>query len=706
MISLFHGKSLSRKRAVFLCQKANQGTNLLALIDGAKAIGLRSSAFKLDTESLSARAELPCLLYLNNNHYVILYKIRKDKFYIADPKLGKYALSTGDLESKWLNSEGLGVACVFSPTISFSKDHIEEKSNKKDGVRFIFKYLFQFKRYLVQLALGALVISLLSFIAPFLTKSVVDYGITNSDKNFILLIFIAQLALFLGRTATEFIRGWLLVHIGVRVNVAVVSDFLQKIMRLPMTFFNSRNMGDILQRIADHHKIEELITSHSITFIFSLLNVLVFSLILFFYSTSIFTIFIVGSVVAVLWPLPFLKKRRLLDYDYFTQLSSHQHAVVQIVYGMSEIKMNQAQQQQHENWSRIQSRIFSNKVRALTIEQYQQIGTKIFNDGKSILISFVAALQVVSGELTLGMMIATTYILGQMSAPMEQLIGFIHKFQDAKLSMERLNEIHDLSDENEARSHVKFNFDEHTIIKANNVSFAYQKSDKKLTLKNLNFSIPYKKTTAIVGTSGSGKTTLLKLLLKFADPTSGNLSVGGIDLNDVCPEYWRSKCGVVFQDGYIFSNSVAENIAFGDENINMQRVVRAAQMANIHDEIKLLNQGYDTKVGEEGRSLSGGQTQRILIARAIYKNPEVLFFDEATSALDANNERIIQKNLENFFDGRTVLIVAHRLSTVMNADNIIVLHNGEIVEQGTHQSLIKAEAAYFNLVKNQLELGS
>lgn len=705
MIAHHFGRKINLSTLRNLCDKGQQGVTLLGINRAAESLGFKTFPAKLSTELFVKKANLPCLVHWKGDHYVVVYKIKKNKIFIADPGAGKLTLTIAQFKEYWCQNNAHGVALFLEPTDKFYQS-IDEKKQTKNGISRLFSHLFRFKRFLGQLSLGALLGSLLNLIFPFLTQALVDHGIGNRDVDFVYAILIAQLMLFFGRTASEFIRGWILVHMGTRINIAVLSDFLMKLMRLPLSYFSNSNLGDVLQRVSDHKKIEEFLTSHSISIVFALLNLIIFSIIMAIYSGAIFAIFFFGSIAAVGWVLLFLNKRKVLDYQQFTQMSANQNAIVQLVHGMPEIKLNQSESSQRWAWEKIQAKLFNVRLNALAVEQYQQAGILFLNEGKNIIITFIAAQQVISGQLTLGMMMAITYILGQMNAPIEQLLEFIRQAQDAKISMERLGEIQDMKDEKDELGVLLSTDITLGDIKLDNASFKYSVHDSDYILKELNLNIPYKKTTAIVGTSGSGKTTLMKLLLKFFPLSNGNISLMNQDLKFLCPDSWRSHCGVVMQDGFIFNDSVLKNIAMGDEQVDFERVIQAGKTANIHSEIEKLPQGYQTKIGQEGVGLSGGQTQRILIARAIYKNPSYLFFDEATSALDANNEKAIQENLLRFFKGKTVVVIAHRLSTVKNADQIIVLNKGEVVEQGSHQELTKQKGHYYELVKNQLELGS
>ncbi len=737
MICRFYGRNLSLQRLRELCDKGNRGVTLLGISRAAEELGLRTLPIRLGVEELVAEAPLPCILHWQGSHFVVAYKAQKGRIHIADPDTGRLTLSLDQFRDFWAAQNGLGVALLVDPTESFLRQEDDAPSSTHGLVRLL-AHLLRYKRLLVQLGIGALVGSLLNLIAPFLTQALVDHGIGNRDIGIVHAIVFAQLLLFLSRTAADFVRGWILVHIGTRVNVAVLSEFLMKLMRLPLSYFDRRNLGDVLQRVGDHTKIEEFLTSHSVAVAFSMVNLIIFSIVMALYSRTIFLAFFIGSLLSIAWVALFLNRRRLLDRLQFSRMSESQSAIVQVVQGMPEIKLNQCASRRRWEWERIQGRLFRVRLRALAVEQYQQAGSMFLNEGKNILITLLAAQQVIAGELTLGMMMAVVYILGQMNAPIELLLGFMGRAQDAKLSMERLSEVQDMEEERASVSRaggalsLASSLEEEARqkstegdtfspgaedpltlardlvpgdIRLRGVSFKYGRHDSRYTLENLDLTLGFQRTTAIVGPSGSGKTTLMKLLLKFYGVHAGRIEIGGRDLATVCPDAWRERCGVVMQDGYIFSDTVAENIAMHNGSVNFERLTHAARSAGVHEEIEALPQGYGTRIGADGLGLSGGQTQRILIARAIYKNPEYLFLDEATSALDAGNERRIHQNLHSIFEGKTVLVIAHRLSTVKRADWILVLKQGKLVEQGTHDSLAESRGHYFNLVKDQLELG-
>jgi ATP-binding cassette subfamily B protein len=636
--------------------------------------------------------------------------------------------------------EGTGVALLLEPSPSFYQQPDEKQT--KLGWGMLLSYFAQQKKYIVQLVFGLLIGSLLQLILPFLTQSIVDTGINQHNLNFIYIILAAQFALFLGRTVVDFIRSRILLYISTKINLSILSDFWIKLMKLPLHYFDTKQTGDIIQRIGDHKRIESFLTGTALNTLFSLFNLLIFSVVLLQYNTWVFLIFCIGSLLYYLWIRIFLRYRRNLDYKRFAVASKENTATMQLIYGMQEIKLNGAEQMRRWEWEGLQAGLFKLSFKSLSLSQYQQAGAFFINEGKNALITFFVAKSVLDGQLTLGAMLAVQYIIGQLNSPVEQLISFVQQAQDAKISLERLNEIHQMPDEEPAENEMLKQLPQHKSININNLSFTYAGAGNEPVLKNINLTIPEGKTTAIVGMSGSGKTTLLKLLLKFYTNYKGEIRIGhvnpkitslisplqsppfppssgfpdkgtnavqegpGVNFSSLSPKYWRRHCGSVMQDGYIFNDSIAKNIAVSDERPDYERLVHASKVANILQFIEGLPLGFNTKIGAEGSGISAGQKQRILIARAVYKNPEYIFFDEATNALDANNELAIMENLGAFFKNKTVVIVAHRLSTVKNADNIIVLHNGEITESGTHDELAFKKGRYFELVKNQLELGN
>lgn len=705
MIAKHYGRTYSQKTMSRLCEINREGVSLLGISDAAEKIGFRTLGVKLSNEQLK-EAELPCILHWRQYHFIVLYKIKNNKYYLSDPAGGLFVLDEKSFNKSWQQDKDQleGIALLISTTPRF----YEQDNEKAMEVRwsFLLKYLILYRGLIIQLLFGLGIGSILQLITPFLTQSIVDIGINTKNLNFIYIIVIAQIALIIGRVSVEFIRSWILLHISTRINIAILTDFLIKLMKLPMSFFDAKMTGDIMQRINDQRTIQSFLTGATLTTIFSMFNLIVFSIVLAYYNMSIFFVFAISSLLYIAWIILFLKHRRELNYKSFDVSAKNQSSIVQLISGMQEIKLNNCEQQKRWEWEHIQARLFKFNVKTLALSQYQQGGATVINEGKNILITFLSAEAVINNHLTLGAMVAVQYIVGQLSSPIEQLLGFIQGFQDAKISLERLNEIHQMNDEEPAGKELSQTLPENKSISINNLTFRYAGAGNEPVLENVSLYIPQGKTTAIVGMSGSGKTTILKLLLRFYEPQNGEIKVGQQNINNIRFKTWRSQCGIVMQDGFIFSDSIERNIAVGDEYPDKKKVAHAIKVSNIRDFIDELPLGLNTKIGAEGNGISQGQRQRILIARAVYKDPEYLLFDEATNSLDANNERVIMDNLQEFFDGRTVVIVAHRLSTVSNADNIIVLNKGQIIEQGTHQELTALKGDYYSLVRNQLELGT
>jgi len=713
MISKHYGRNYSLQRLREISGINREGVSLLGISEAAEKIGFRTTGVRIDLEML-LEVEMPCILHWSQNHFVVLYTIpsktnlKGKNYLIADPAKGLIAYTEQELKKHWIstqnNGQGEGVLLMLSPAPDFYAQGGDP--DKGLNLSYLLSYLLKYKKLLFQLFVGLGVGSILQLILPFLTQSLVDIGINSRNLNFVYIIVIAQTMLFLGRLSIDFIRSWILLHISTRINISILTDFLIKIMKLPMSFFDTKMTGDIMQRMSDQGRIQSFLTGSSLNTIFSLFNLVVFAFVLMYYNVTIFIIFLVSSIVYTLWVVFFLKKRRELDFKRFDISSKNQSNIVQLISGMQEIKLNNCEQQKRWEWERIQASLFKFSVKSLALGQYQQVGTFFINEGKNILITFIVTKAVIDGQLTLGAMMAIQYIVGQLNSPIEQLLGFLQQFQDAKISLERLNEIHELQDEEPLDKSFMTELPLNKSVSFQNLTFSYPGAGNEPVLQDISLSIPEGKTTAIVGMSGSGKTTILKLLLRFYEPQKGDIKVGSTYLNQIGYRYWRGKCGIVMQDGFIFSDTIARNIAVGDEYPDMPKLLHAIKIANINDFIEELPLGLNTKIGAAGNGISQGQRQRMLIARAVYKNPEYIFFDEATNALDANNEKTIMENLETFFKGRTVVVVAHRLSTVKNADNIIVLDKGSIIEQGTHQELTNNKGEYYELVRNQLELGA
>ncbi|MCL2290294.1 MAG: peptidase domain-containing ABC transporter [Bacteroidetes bacterium] len=721
MVAKHYGKTYTIQKLREMCSVTRAGVSLLGISDAAEKLGFKTVGVKLNFEKLAKDVPLPCIVHWRQEHFVVVYKtkLRKGKstsenslpegiVYVADPGHGLIQFTVQEFCNSWLSTkkdgEEEGIALLLEPTPAF----YEQEDEKSDRTKFsyIFRYLKPYRKYIIQLFLGLLLGSLLQLIFPFLTQSIVDYGISNQNLSFVTLILIAQLVLFTSQTVVEFIRSWILLHITARINISMISDFLIKLMKLPIRFFDIKMIGDIMQRINDNSRIQNFLTSSSINTLFSFFNLIIFSIVLGLYNLKILGIFLLASVLYVLWIVIFLKRRKELDYKRFAQASAEQSNLYQLITGMQEIKLNNSEKQKRWEWENIQIKLFNVSIKGLALSQYQQAGAFFIDQTKNIVISFFAAQAVINGNMTLGMMMAVQYIIGQLNAPIGQLIGFVQSAQDAKISLERLGEIHNREDEENPNASKIMLLPQNRTVSVQNLTFQYDGQYSETVLDNVNLEIPSGKVTAIVGMSGSGKTTLVKLLLGFYLPVKGEIKIGEYNLQNINAHVWRGHCGAVMQDGYIFSDTIARNIAVGDEIVDTNRLLHAAKVANIQEMVEGLPLGYNTKIGQEGQGISQGQRQRILIARAVYKNPEYIFFDEATNALDANNEKVIMENLDEFFEGKTVVVVAHRLSTVKNADNIVVLEKGKIVEQGTHKELTKLKGIYYELVKNQLELGN
>ncbi|TXD82440.1 peptidase domain-containing ABC transporter [Subsaximicrobium wynnwilliamsii] len=707
IVAKHYGKIIIIQNLRVLAETTRTGSTLLGLSDAAESIGLRAIGVNIALEKLQD-VPLPCILHWNKNHFVVLYKIARNKFHVSDPAHGLLDYTKDEFLKRWVGNNAdektrEGIVLLVEPTAKFYTSEFETK-DQKFGFSFLSKYLFKYKRFLWQLVIGLIAASILQLIFPFLTQSIVDVGIKNQDIHFIYLILFAQLALFIGRTAIEIIRSWILLHLSTRINISLVSDFFIKLMNLPIAFFDTRMTGDILQRINDHKRIERILTTSSLNVLFSMVNLVVFSFVLAYYSMILFGIFLLGSFLYFLWIIIFLKKRKDLDYKRFSVVSQEQSKVIELINGMQEIKLHNAEKQKRWSWEFLQARLFKVSIEGLALEQYQSVGSSFINEVKNIFITVLSAKLVIDGEITLGMMLAISYIVGQLNSPIAQLINFIREVQDAKISLDRLSEIHNKDDEEQQDIEKITTIPLDVDIQLSKVSFRYIGSDK-LVLKDLDLVIPPKKVTAIVGVSGSGKTTLMKLLLKFYEPNSGTIKIGNHNLQQVSQKTWRHECGVVMQEGYIFNDTIAQNIAVGEDYVDKKKLAHAEDVANISEFIETLPLSYNTKIGMEGVGVSTGQKQRLLIARAVYKNPNFLFFDEATSALDANNEKTIMEKLDTFFENKTVVVIAHRLSTVKHAHQIVVLDKGKIVEVGNHNELVKQKGEYYHLVKNQLELG-
>ena len=709
IIAKHYGKLINIQILRDLSETTRDGSSLLMLSDTFEKIGFRTIGVKTNLKKI-LESSLPCILHWNKTHYVVFYKVKKDFFYISDPAIGLVKYSKIDFIKLWIGNNSNetteeGVALLIEPTPKFYQTEFDKETKNSFGFSLLFKYILPYKSFLTQLIVGLVAGSLLQLIFPFLTQSIVDVGIQNQNIHFIYIILFAQLFLFFGKTALELIRSWILLHLSTRISISLISDFFIKLMNLPISFFDVRMTGDIMQRINDHHRIEKILTTSSLSVLFSLINMVIMGGVLAYYNLKIFMVFFIGSFCYFLWVILFLKRREKLDYKRFAEVSQEQSKVIELISGMQEIKLHNAEKQKRWGWEYIQARLFKVSMKGLVLEQTQNIGSNFINEIKNIIIVFLSAKLVIDGQITLGMMMAISSIVGNLNGPIIQLISFIREAQDAKISLARLSEIHDKEDETQQEETQTHEIPHASNIVLKDLSYKYIGYDLYV-LENLNLTIPANKVTAIVGTSGSGKTTLMKLLLKFYEPNSGEIMVDKTPLKTIAQKTWRSHVGTVMQEGYIFNDTIANNIAIGVDIIDKERLAYAADVANIATFIQEYPLGFNTKIGMEGVGMSTGQKQRLLIARAVYKNPEMLFFDEATSALDANNEKEIMQKLDIFFKNKTVVVIAHRLSTVMNADQIVVLEKGKIVEIGNHQELVKLKGSYYELVRNQLQLGN
>ncbi|MDC8099150.1 peptidase domain-containing ABC transporter [Chryseobacterium rhizosphaerae] len=712
MIADYYGKKYSLQYVRDHSFITREGVSLLGITEISQKIGFDTLSAKLTIDVLKKEKEsFPCILHWNQNHFVVLRKITKsffsDKYYfhLSDPAHGLIKLDEEKFRRHWISDDNKGIALFLEPIEEFYKS--VPPIGDKVGLKFLFRHLRHFQKQLLLMFLMLLLGSGITLVFPFLTQNLIDRGVNAKNLNFITVILLAQLSLFLGSITIEVIRNWLMLYMGTKLSISIISDFLKKLLQLPIKFFDTKMMGDFNQRIQDNERIEQFLTSQSLLTFFSMITFAVFFGVLWYYDFKILLIYISLTIIAILWSFYWLKKRKILDYFKFQEKSRNQESIYEIINGVTEIKLNQFEDFKQNEWENIQHKLFKVNKRILKLDQIQISGFDFLNQLKNIVVTFLAATFVVHGKMTLGELLSVSYIVGQMNSPVNQLVSFFRSLQDAKLSLERLNEVqnHPIEEDSEQMK-LTFSSHEKKGIGLNDVSFQYEGSKSPYVLKDINLFIPEGKITAIVGASGSGKTTMMKLLLKFYEPTEGNIIYNDTDINKLSAKSIRGNCGVVMQDGFIFSDTIERNIATGDENINEDKLQKAVQIANIEEFINSLPLKYNTKIGASGNGISGGQKQRILIARAVYKNPHYIFFDEATSALDADNEKIIHDNLQDFFKGKTVLIIAHRLSTVKNADQIIVLKNGKIVETGNHQELVNNKADYFHLVKNQLELGS
>lgn len=712
MIARYYGKKFSVQQLRENSYIQRTGVNLLGISEAAESIGLRTTGIRTTIDKLKQQSKLPCILHWNQMHFVVLYRVEKSKgktyFHIADPAYGLLQYEEEELKKCWISTRQGGVEKGIAMLVETTPQFYETEPIRyeKLSLWYLLRYVRPYKKMIVQLFLGILGGSILQLIFPFLTQTIVDQGIGHRNMNFIQLILVAQLMLVFSRTLIEVIRRCILLHISTRVNVALISDFLVKLMKLPMRFFDSKLAGDLIRRIEDHRTIESFLTQSVLNILFSVLTITIFGIVLAIYSWKIFLVFLAFSVFYIGWVKLFMKKRADLNRKNFEQMALNQDNLMQLVYGMQDIKLLGCERQKRWEWENIQASLFRINLRSLNLGQWQQVGAVLINEVKNILITVMSATAVLNGDITLGIMLSIQYIIGQMQGPVEQFVYFMQQSQDATLSLERLGEIHGKENEESDSMETVNQVSGKDSISLRGLQFTYGSEKSKRIIKGIDLDIPAGKTTAIVGLSGSGKTTLIKLMLGFYPPTEGSVMVGETPLQRISFREWRKHCGVVMQEGFIFSDTIANNIAPDADVIDRERLLYAVKMANIKDFIESLPLRYNTRIGSTGQGLSQGQKQRILIARAIYRDPDYLFFDEATNALDTDNEKAIQENLNQFFEDKTVVVVAHRLSTVRNADQIVVLKDGVITERGNHESLISRQGDYYRLVKNQLELNA
>ena len=712
MICNYYGKEYSLDSLSKICFATTEGVSMLGISETATSLGFHVVNVKCTVKTLT-EVSLPSILHWNQNHFVVLYRVKNEKkFYIADPGKELVTYSLEEFKKHWIstnsNGQDKGIAMFLETTPTFFTHKMEDnkKISEKRSFHFLFGYVKKYRKYFGQVILGLIVGSLSQLVLPFLTQSIVDVGIKNQDIGFVWLILFGQLMLTISRTAIDFIRRWLLLHISLRINISLVSDFFIKLLKLPMSFFDTKLMGDLMQRMNDHSRVNNFLTQQTLNITFAMLTFVVFTVVLFFYNKLVFAIFLLGSILYGVWMALFLKRRKLLDYELFEQQAINNNKTYEFITTIQESKLQDCEQRRRWEWEDTQAELFGVQMKSLKLQQTLEAGSIFINEVKNIIITVVAATAVIHGQMTLGMMLAVQYIIGQLNSPVEQLMNFFYSLQDVKISLERINEIHRAEDENGKNGLRTSLTDNNKGIDIEHIMFKYDPHALRKTLDDVTIRIPNGKVTAIVGASGSGKTTLVKLMLGYYPVLEGQVNIGGTDINTLNKKWWRRQCGVVMQDGVIFSESIARNIAIDDGDIDKERLLKAARIACIHDYVMSLPLKYNTKIGRDGVGLSQGQRQRILIARAVYKNPDYIFLDEATNSLDANNERAIVENLDTFYRGKTVVIVAHRLSTVRNADQIVVIDHGKVVETGNHETLTAKRGAYYNLVKNQLELGN
>ena len=703
IIAKHFGKYYSLQYLRDRCGITKEGVSLHDISVGAENIGLRTLAVKCDVNEIVNSVPFPAIIFWNNNHFVVVYHADKKHIYVSDPARGRVKYSHETFKQGWYQrGENQGVLLAVEPTVDF-KETKAEKEQKRNSFLSILKYFTPYSRSFALIFVIMLIVTALQGVLPFISKAVIDVGIKTSDVNFINMILIGNISILLSVMVFNVLRDWILLHITARVNIALISDYLIKLMNLPVTFFENKLMGDILQRAQDHERIRSFIMNNSLSLIFSMLTFVVFAIILLIYNVVIFLIFLAGSALYVGWVLLFLNVRKKLDWEYFELLSRNQSYWVETVSAIQDVKINNYEKQRRWKWEEIQARLYHVNKRVLAITNMQNLGAQFIESIKNMGIVFFCAVAVINGDITFGVMISTQFIIGMLNGPLSQFISFVMGAQYAKISFLRINEIRQLEDEEELLSvgNTCILPNEKSIT-LSNVHFQYS-ANSPFVLKGIYLHIPENKVTAIVGGSGCGKSTLLKLLVRLYKPTFGDIKMDTMNVDAINLRQWRNLCGVVMQDGKVFSDTIINNIVLDADHIDYDRLHEVCKIAQLEEEINAMPNGFDTTVGETGRGLSGGQKQRLLIARALYRNPKMLFLDEATNALDTINERKIVDALNNAFEHRTVVVIAHRLSTIQNADQIVVLDKGYIVEVGTHKTLMENKKRYYELVSSQTQ---
>lgn len=702
MICKYYGKYYSLPYLRELCGITRVGASFFDLSNGAEKIGFHTLSVTTDIKNLYEKTPLPCIVQWNSNHFIVVYETTKTKIKVADPAKGMYSYTYENFKKGWYKKgKEYGVVLAIEPMANFNQIDPEKKIDQGKTYNYVLGYFTPFSKDLITISVIMFFATLLQGLLPFISKSIIDVGIQARDLSFINIVLIANIVIIISLTLSNATRDWLLLHIAARINLSMISDYLIKLMKLPVTFFENKMVGDILQRAQDHERIRSFIMNNSLNLIFSSFTFITFSIILLIYNPTIFFIFILGSLLYILWVLAFLKFRKNLDWESFVLVSQNQSYWVETVGAIQDIKINNYEKSKRWKWEKIQAKLYKVNLKVLNITNAQNIGAQFIMNLKNLTITFFCAGAVIKGQITFGVMISVQFIIGMLNAPLTQFIGFIIAGQYAKISFQRINEIHQLKDEEENFVSNSLEFPQSKSLYIHNLSFQYTQTSQ-FVLKQINLSIPEGKMTAIVGESGCGKSTLLKLLLRLYQPTIGEIHIGGMNISNFSLSNWRNQCGVVLQDGKIFNDSILNNIVLNDEEINYHRLKEAINIAHIGKEIEQLPQGYLTKIGEAGLGLSGGQKQRILIARSIYKSPHYIFLDEATNALDAIHEMAIINALQFAFEKRTLVIIAHRLNTIMNADQIIVLRDGAIQEIGNHEQLFKRKGHYFDLFSKQM----